>query len=147
MPHRSGTARLRLGRASLPGQVYLVTTAVNRRYPLFACIASARAASRVCHDAATWGDAECLAWVLMPDHWHGLVRLQDQSLSTLMSRFKASSARAVGRGPIWQRGFHERALRSEDSVIKAARYIVGNPLRAGLVSSVNDYPYWNAVWL
>ena len=28
-----------------------------------------------------------------------------------------------------------------------ARYIVANPLRAGLVERVGDYPYWDAVWL
>jgi hypothetical protein len=28
-----------------------------------------------------------------------------------------------------------------------ARYIVANPLRAGLVSRVGHYPFWNAVWL
>jgi len=28
-----------------------------------------------------------------------------------------------------------------------ARYIVANPLRAGLVSRVGDYPLWDACWL
>jgi len=28
-----------------------------------------------------------------------------------------------------------------------ARYIVANPLRAGLVESVRDYPHWDAIWL
>ncbi|MFV3290267.1 transposase, partial [Pseudomonas sp. NY11955] len=28
-----------------------------------------------------------------------------------------------------------------------ARYIVANPIRAGLVSRVGDYPHWDAVWL
>ena len=28
-----------------------------------------------------------------------------------------------------------------------ARYIVANPLRAGLVKKLADYPFWNAVWL
>ncbi len=28
----------------------------------------------------------------------------------------------------------------------AARYIIANPVRAGLVYSVRDYPYWDAVW-
>jgi hypothetical protein len=29
----------------------------------------------------------------------------------------------------------------------AARYLVANPLRPGLVERIGDYPYWNAVWL
>jgi hypothetical protein len=28
-----------------------------------------------------------------------------------------------------------------------ARYIVGNPLQAGLVDRIGDYPHWDAVWL
>jgi putative transposase len=28
-----------------------------------------------------------------------------------------------------------------------ARYVVANPLRAGLVDSIRDYPHWDAVWL
>jgi hypothetical protein len=28
-----------------------------------------------------------------------------------------------------------------------ARYIVANPLRAGLVEHLGDYPHWDAVWL
>ena len=48
---------------------------------------------------------------------------------------------------LWQAGFHDRALRAEVDVRAAARYLVANPLRAGLVVSVGDYPYWNAIWL
>ena len=29
----------------------------------------------------------------------------------------------------------------------ASRYVVANPLRAGLVERIGDYPYWNAVWI
>jgi putative transposase len=28
-----------------------------------------------------------------------------------------------------------------------ARYVVANPLRAGLAGTIGDYPYWDAVWL
>lgn len=69
-----------------------------------------------------------------------------------MKRFKARSARAVngylGRsGSLWQRAFHDRALRENEDVQATARYIVANPLRAGLVKHIGDYPFWDAVWL
>jgi hypothetical protein len=32
-------------------------------------------------------------------------------------------------------------------VVKVARYIVYNPVRAGLVSRIGDYPHWDAVWV
>ncbi|NII52692.1 REP element-mobilizing transposase RayT [Lutibacter sp. SG786] len=93
-----------------------------------------------------------MAWVLMPDHWHGLIELGDEDLHRAVGRFKAAVSRAIKRetrreSPVWQRTFHDRALRYDDDIKAAARYLVANPLRAGLVSQIGQYPYWNAVWL
>ncbi|WP_205855588.1 REP-associated tyrosine transposase, partial [Pseudomonas viridiflava] len=93
-----------------------------------------------------------LAWVVMPDHFHWLVSLKSGSLGMLMRRVKGGSSRAIvsaGGGPlkVWQKGYNVRAIRREEDVLKAARYIVANPLRAGLVTNVGDYPFWDAVWL
>jgi REP element-mobilizing transposase RayT len=69
-----------------------------------------------------------------------------------MNRFKGGASRALHasgemeRSP-WDRGFHDHALRSDEDVRKVARYIVANPIRAGLADNVLGYPYWNAVWL
>jgi len=49
--------------------------------------------------------------------------------------------------PIWQDGYHDHALRAEESLEDVARYIVMNPVRAGLVKSVREYPLWDAKWL
>ncbi len=69
-----------------------------------------------------------------------------------MHLVKGRSARqinlAFGRTQrLWQPGFHDRALRAEEDRLAAARYIVANPLRAGLVRRVADYPHWDCVWL
>lgn len=68
----------------------------------------------------------------------------------VMNRFKAVTAkqlRCTQASLVWGRGFHDRALRREENLRAVARYIVANPLRAGLVGNVLDYPYWNCVWL
>jgi hypothetical protein len=70
----------------------------------------------------------------------------------MVRRFKGVVARRTNaalqrRGPLWDVGFHDHALRSDESVIHAARYIVANPVRAGLVKRVGDYPFWDAIWL
>jgi len=111
------------------------------------------AGSAAIEDARIWPDAELCAWSLMPDHWHGLVVLDDgASLSRVMQRLKSNTARrlriadpAVPR--VWASGFHDHALRREESLVDVARYIVRNPLRAGLVRRVGDYPFWNAMWI
>jgi REP element-mobilizing transposase RayT len=65
---------------------------------------------------------------------------------------KSGAARQVNalRGSlqrVWQRGFYDRAVRKEDDLVDMARYIVANPLRAGLVRSIKCYPHWDAIWL
>ena len=89
----------------------------------------------------------------MPDHWHGLVELAGEAdLAQMMKRMKGTSSRIAGLHdervrPLWAKGFHDRALRDGETVIQAARYIVANPLRAGLVNNVMDYPYWDAEFM
>src|SRR5690606_24982531 len=93
-----------------------------------------------------------LCWVLMPDHWHALIELGDESLGVAVGRTKAVIMRDVGRAlgrplPLWAPGFHDHALRRDESLRRVARYVVANPLRARLVDSVGDWPLWDAVWL
>jgi REP element-mobilizing transposase RayT len=87
----------------------------------------------------------------MPDHWHGLVQLGPRdSLATVVGRFKAAvtrQLRCTDGGLVWARGYHDRALRRDEDIKAVARYIVANPLRAGLADNVLDYPYWNCIWL
>ncbi len=48
---------------------------------------------------------------------------------------------------LWAPGFHDHSLRHEESLVDCARYIVLNPVRAGLVRRCGDYPFWDAIWL
>ena len=41
----------------------------------------------------------------------------------------------------------DHCLRAEDDLVSQARYIVANPLRAKLVNSIGDYPFWNCIYL
>ena len=94
-----------------------------------------------------------LAWVLMPDHVHWLVQVGEEgNLSRVVNRLKSASSRQVhrlmgARGPLWQQGFHDHALRAEEDLRRVARYVLANPLRAGLVQRMGAYPYWNAIWV
>lgn len=89
----------------------------------------------------------------MPDHLHWLFQLGDKgSLSDVMKRLKAVSARAINKrlnrqGSVWQKAYHDRAIRDGEDIKQLARYIVGNPLRGGLVDDVAFYSHWDAVWL
>lgn len=148
-----GHRALRKGRVSLPNHVYLVSTVTRKRKPYFGNFAAGCAAARCFDEARTLGYACMLAWVLMPDHVHWLIQLGDaDDLDAVVNRLKSASARAVNQvlrrsGALWSPAFHDHAMRVEEDVRRSARYIVANPVRAGLVERVGDYPFWNAVWL
>jgi putative transposase len=88
----------------------------------------------------------------MPDHWHGLLLLGEEPLGRVMNRFKGNVSRALrdagmGQSPPWERGFHDHELRKKEDMKSASDYIIANPLRAGLVANLLDYPYWNTAWV
>ena len=153
-PPGPGYRALRRGRISLPGHTYFVTTVCHRRRPYFRSWSVASAVCREFSASRLWRDSEVLCWVLMPDHLHFLVELGElETLDALMRRMKAVTSRVAkavdGRreGPTWMPGFHERLMRDGLNREAAARYIVANPVRAGLVRSCREYPYWDAIWL
>ena len=136
----------RLGRIFPRSPVYLVTACTaNRRHVL---------ADAVVHDAfMSFASAgrDHGAWVgcymLMPDHLHLFVALDDErvSLANWMKSLKNSVSkvlRAQGMPPPhWQKGFFDHVLRSGESYSEKWNYVRENPLRAGLVSTAEDWPY------
>ena len=140
------------GRASIDGQIYLVTTVTANRACLFTDLYLGRILVRALHAPATKAGAATLAYVVMPDHLHWLVQLRlGSNLSEVVwavkgrSSFEINRVRGV-RGRVWQPSFHDRALRSDENLGAAARYVVCNPIRAGLVRTLHDYSLWDAVW-
>lgn len=153
LANKPGGAALRKGRVSIVGQVYLVTATVHERVRVFDDFKCARVAARCFEDLALLRGSKMLAWVLMPDHVHWLIQVgENDELTRLVNRMKSASARVANRiagrqGRLWQKAFHDHALRRDEDLQAAARYIVANPLRAGLTARLGDYPFWNAVWL
>lgn len=149
----SGYRALRKGRVSCPGMAYLLTSVTRNRRPVFSEFPVACAAARCFNDRLLLRDSCMLAWVLMPDHAHWLIQLgESDDLSSLVNRLKSASSRMAGKicsagGRLWMPGFHDSGIRSEKALMAAARYIVANPLRAGLVNRVGDYPFWDVMWL
>lgn len=83
----------------------------------------------------------------MPDHIHWLMQLaSSQPLSNVIKAIKSKASVQLGQ-PIWQKGFYDHAIRKDEDIQNIARYIVANPVRAGLVTRVGDYPHWDAIYL
>ena len=143
----AGGNTLRKGRRSIPGQIYLVTMVTAGRARVFDRLEHARCAVRCLYDQNMCRHTNTLAHVVMPDHVHWLMQLgKTRQLSEVVRLYKAKvSIRLEQRA--WQRGFHDRAIRADEDVVSVSRYVVANPLRAGLVDRIGDYPHWDAVWL
>jgi REP element-mobilizing transposase RayT len=136
------------GRYSIANQAYVCTTVTARRVPVFREFAAAVEVARQLHALGIGSAWSLLAWVIMPDHVHALVAPQRLPLSECMRLFKGRTSRVLGNGKgLWQRGFHDHALRRDEDLVTVARYIAANPLRAGLVRRIGDYPFWNCVWV
>ena len=86
-------------------------------------------------------------YVIMPDHFHGFVALDEHrlNLSTWIKSFKNSISkvlRASGvAAPHWQKGSFDHLLRSDESYSEKWRYVRENPVKAGLVEKAEDWPF------
>lgn len=137
---------LRKGRRSECHRAYHVTTGTRGRERLFEDFGRARLVVRELNRLDEEGRTATLCFVLMPDHLHWLFTLREGSLPDAMQRFKGRSSRRACH-PLWQANYFDHALRRDESVVAVARYILANPLRAGLASTLGDYPHWDARWL
>jgi putative transposase len=144
LPHGKS---LRKGRASLPNHAYLVTIVTKSRLPVFSSFVTARIAVKCLHDSNIMKHAQTLAFVVMPDHVHWLIQMTDDGNLSEMTRLYKAKVSLLLQQRIWQRGFHDHALRNGEEMRDIARYIVANPLRAGLCKSIGEYPHWDAMWL
>ncbi|MDX1405523.1 MAG: transposase [Woeseiaceae bacterium] len=143
---------LRKYRFSETGRPYLITTCCRDREPVFSDIRL----GEIVADEIRISDCNCktytFAFVVMPDHLHWLFELRPRhDLSEVVRCLKGRSSYRVNTvrqlsGAIWQTGFHDRAVRAGESLETLGNYIIQNPVRAGLVRNVDDYPLWNMMW-
>jgi REP element-mobilizing transposase RayT len=142
---------LRKHRHSEVGNHYLLTAVTQDRTPVFRDFLAARICINALRLQHHQGLVNSLAFVVMPDHFHWLVELCQGELPGLLKAVKGRVARLVnlreGRtGNLWQDGYHEHAIRRDEDLRGAAGYLVANPLRAGLVENLYDYPHWDMEW-
>jgi putative transposase len=89
--------------------------------------------------------SDLMAVCVMPDHVHLLLAPIKENLIDLLGRWKSYTTHLVRHqekiGKLWQRSFYDHGLRKDEDLIKAAEYIVANPVRKSLVENWRDYSY------
>jgi len=86
------------------------------------------------------------AYCVMHDHVHILVDASDKCgvidfIKVVKGRFSASSRKAYPHTRLFQRSFYDHILRKDEDVMAVARYVIANPVRAGIVDEVGKYPF------
>ena len=89
---------------------------------------------------------QVIAYCFMPDHLHLLCEglAVDSSLTAFVHDAKLRSGYTAIRRTghrLWQEGFYDHVLRDEDAAVSVVRYIVANPVRAGLAREIGKYPF------
>ena len=89
-----------------------------------------------------------LAWCIMPNHVHVLLELKDARwpLSSIVQSWKSYSARLINRhrgqaGRLWMPDYFDRYVRDDAHLAACLAYIRQNPVKAGLVSIPQDWPW------
>ena len=144
---------LRKGRVSQPFYFYVVTIATNNRKKFFTSFSLAHTVIRELYILQNEQAVKTISYVLMPDHIHWQFQLLSKyTLSEVLKRFKGRSTQSINKviqhqGCIWQKDYFDHQIKNEADLVNQARYIVANPLRAGLIDNIGDYPFWNCIYL
>jgi len=125
---------------------YFLTFCTHDRRPLFT---NARHVALVeLHFLRTATEMEFadLAHCFMPDHLHAIVegRAERADARVFIARMKQYSGfyfKRAFKEQLWQRYGYERVIRNDEATGKVIRYVLENPIRAGLVSNVSEYPF------
>jgi putative transposase len=89
------------------------------------------------HDVQRW---YLKLLLLMPDHLHMLIGISgDSELSKLIRDFKRVTARMAKIN--WQRNFFDHRIRHDESEDEKAAYIRANPIREGLITEGENWPF------
>ncbi|MBF0530909.1 MAG: transposase, partial [Deltaproteobacteria bacterium] len=90
------------------------------------------------------------AWTIMPNHVHVMVVTKPNwPLKDIVHSWKSYTANKANQilqrsGPFWSPDFFDRFIRDEKHFLTAKKYIIDNPVRAGLCDRPQKWPFSSA---
>jgi putative transposase len=135
----------RLGRVFATGPLYFVTFCTHERRRFLAKDEVHAAFVLFAKRADNNFNVAVSRYVIMPDHVHLFVRAgYDFRLGPWIGALKQALAKAAAlsraKGQIWEEGFFDHVLRTNESYSQKWNYVRENPVRAGFVQSAADWP-------
>ena len=143
----------RRARIAPPGMIYHVTNRTAGKFIMLRRDEDFAAFQRVLLQAHQRDPLDILAWCLMGNHWHFVVRpTREGQLSrffrwlTLTHAVRWRTAhRSVGYGHLYRGRFKAFAVQRSEKLLEVLRYVERNALTAGLVRRAQDWP-WSSLW-
>jgi REP element-mobilizing transposase RayT len=133
-------------RLEFGGALYHVTARGDRREAIYEDDADREQFLTVLGDVVGGFNWRCHAYCLMSNHYHLVVETPDGNLSKGMRQlngvFTQASNRRHGRAGHLLQGRYKAVLVDADSyLLELTRYVVLNPVRAGMVAAPGDWPW------
>lgn len=140
-------------RADEAGAIYHALNRGNRRQTIFQKAGDYEAFLRVLSQGLEKYPVELFSFVLMPNHWHLVLRpTQDGGMGRLLRWVTATHTlryhahyHTSGEGHLYQARFKSFPVESDSHFLVLCRYAERNPLRAGLVARAEDWEY-SSLW-
>ena len=133
-------------RIEYAGALYHVTSRGDRREDIYLDDEDRLIWLAVFSDVCSRFNWRCHAWCLMDNHYHIVVETIDGNLSQGMRQlngvFTQKSNRRHGRvGHVFQGRYKAVLVQKECYLLELGRYVVLNPIRAGMVSDMLDWKW------
>lgn len=132
-----------MGRLHIPGGCYhVIGRGLERRY-IFEAEADKLDFLRRFGEYLPKCEVQCLAWAIMSNHYHFLLRVGSHPLSKLMAPLLGGYASYYNRsynraGYVFQNRFKSTLCDEESYLLELIRYIHLNPMRAGMIDSLSE---------
>jgi putative transposase len=132
-----------------PNRTFFVTTSIHDKQSLLQSSRSAELFLNVLDNYRQQGKFALHEFVIMPDHIHMLLTVNNISIERAVQFTKGGFAFRAGRelgfhAPVWQKGFSEIRVLDDASYEKFSVYIRTNPVRARLVPTPEEFPFSSA---
>jgi putative transposase len=126
--------------------MYHVTSRGNRGEPVFEASVDCRRFLAILLETTQRFDWRCIAYCLMTNHYHLILVTPEPNISRGMHHLNGSYARWFNRrhgleGHVFQRRFHSVVIESDWHLLEACRYVVLNPVRAGVVREPSEWAW------
>jgi putative transposase len=136
-------------RINVGGLVYHVLNRANARMTIFEKPADYAAFERVLAIAVTRVKMRLLSYCVMPNHWHLVLWPRaDGDLSAFVGWLTLTHTQrwhahrhSVGSGHVYQGRFKSFLVEEDDHLLTVCRYVERNPLRAGLCTKAEQWPW------